>query len=82
MFYLFIVDIFVLGYVGSQPVTDAIVWLGRGATFIYFATFLLLPFVSRWEEKRMRARGLPPELQALFDHRDTRGKWPHGEAAK
>ncbi|HEY5994792.1 MAG TPA: cytochrome b/b6 [Gallionellaceae bacterium] len=82
MFYLFILDIFVLGYVGAQPVTDFIVWLGRCSTLIYFATFLLLPFVSRWEEKRLRARGLPPALQALFDQRDSRGKWPHTEAGK
>jgi len=74
MFYLFIVDIFVLGYVGSQPVTDNIVLLGRIATFIYFGTFLLLPFVSKMEEKRMRARGLPPALQALFDKGVEGGK--------
>jgi len=74
MFYLFIVDIFVLGYVGSQPVTDNIVLLGRIAAFIYFGTFLLLPFVSKMEEKRMRARGLPPALQALFDKGVEGGK--------
>ena len=74
MFYLFIVDIFVLGYVGSQPVTDNIVLLGRIATFIYFGTFLLLPFVSKIEEKRMRARALPPALQALFDKGVEGGK--------
>lgn len=82
LFYLFIADIFVLGYVGAQPVTDTIVWLGRGATFVYFATFLLLPLVSKAEERRMRARGLPPALQALFDHREDRGNWHQEGGAK
>lgn len=66
MFCLFILDILVLGYVGAQPVSDTIVILGRVATLVYFATFLLLPFVSKAEERWMRARGLPPALQALF----------------
>jgi len=74
-FFVFMVDIFMLGYVGSQPVTDNIVLLGRIATVIYFATFLLLPFISKKEEQWMRARGLPPALKVLFEHRDTRTKW-------
>jgi len=75
MFYLFIADIFVLGYVGSQPVTDNIVLLGRIATLIYFATFLLLPFISKKEEQWLRARGLPAILKGEFDQRTLREKW-------
>jgi ubiquinol-cytochrome c reductase cytochrome b subunit len=82
MFFVFIADVFTLGYVGSQPPTGYLVPLGQIATFIYFATFFLLPFISKWEERWMRARGLPPELIALFEQRPPRVKLPHkGEAA-
>ncbi len=67
MFYIFIADLFLLGYVGSQPPTGLLVLVGQVATLIYFATFFLLPFISKWEERWMRARGLPPELEALFE---------------
>jgi quinol-cytochrome oxidoreductase complex cytochrome b subunit len=82
MFYLFVIDIFVLGYVGSQPVSPHMIVLGRAASTVYFAIFLLLPFFSKAEEKWMRARGLPKALQALFEHRDHREQWTHGEESK
>jgi quinol-cytochrome oxidoreductase complex cytochrome b subunit len=82
MFYLFIIDIFVLGYVGSQPVSPHMIVLGRVASTVYFATFLLIPFISKGEEKWIRTRGLPPALQALFEHRDHRDHWTHGEESK
>jgi quinol-cytochrome oxidoreductase complex cytochrome b subunit len=69
MFYLFIADIFVLGYVGAQPVTDNIVLLGRVTTFVYFACFLFLPVVSKFEERMLRKRGLPPVVQALVEEK-------------
>jgi quinol-cytochrome oxidoreductase complex cytochrome b subunit len=69
MFYLFIADIFVLGYVGAQPVTDNIVLLGRITTFVYFACFLFLPVVSKFEERMLRKRGLPPAVQALVEEK-------------
>ncbi len=75
MFYVFIVDVLVLGYVGSQAPIGFLVPLGQIATFIYFATFILLPFVSKAEDRWLRARGLPPELQALFEQRPPREKW-------
>jgi len=65
LFFLFFVDIMVLSYVGASPPTDTMVWLGRAATFIYFALFLVLPFLSKWEEDWMRRRGLPKALVAL-----------------
>ena len=65
MFYLFIIDVVLLGYIGSQSPIGYLVPLSQVATFIYFATFFLLPFVSKWEERWMRARGLPPELSAF-----------------
>ena len=67
MCYLFLVDIFVLGYVGVQPVTDNMVLLERAATVIYFATFLLLPFISKMEERMLIARGLPPAVMAMME---------------
>jgi quinol-cytochrome oxidoreductase complex cytochrome b subunit len=67
MFYLFVADVAVLGYVGAQPTTPTLVVLGQIATFMYFAMFLLLPFVSRKEERWLRARGLPKAVQDLLD---------------
>lgn len=81
-FFIFLVDTVVLGYVGSQPVTDDIVLLGRVTTAIYFGSFLLLPFISKMEEKWMHARGLPPALQILFDNRDARTNWRKAEDIK
>jgi ubiquinol-cytochrome c reductase cytochrome b subunit len=67
MFYIFILNIFVLGYVGAQPVAGNIVLVGQIATFVYFASFVLLPWISKKEEAMLRARGLPPALQVLLD---------------
>jgi len=66
MFYLFIMNIFVLGYVGAKPVTQSLALLGQFATVIYFSVFLLLPWISKKEEKHLRDRGLPQELEALI----------------
>ena len=74
MFYVFIVDVLLLGYVGSQAPTGYLVPLGQIATFIYFATFILLPFVSKAEDRWLRARGLPPELLALLEQSPPRKK--------
>ncbi len=68
MFYLFIMDIFVLAYVGAQAITPNIALLGQIATFIYFSMFLTLPWISRKEEAYLRARGLPPEVEELIEH--------------
>ncbi len=68
MFYLFIIDIIVLAYVGAKPVTPNIALLGQIATFIYFSLFLMLPWISRKEEAYLRARGLPPEVEVLIEH--------------
>ena len=70
MFYLFIMDIFVLAYVGTKPVTPNIALLGQIATFIYFSIFLTLPWVSKKEEAYLCARRLPPEVEALIAHEE------------
>lgn len=67
MFYVFVVDVAVLAYVGSQPPGELMFKINVAATVIYFAVFLTLPFHSRWEERRLRARALPPALQSLLD---------------
>jgi len=64
-FFVFIVDVAVLSYVGAHPPSGVLVGVGRAATFVYFTTFLLLPPVSILEERWMRARGLPPGLETL-----------------
>jgi len=67
MFYIFIIDVVVLGYVGAQPPGDTITVVGQVATFIYFSIFILLPFVSYFEDRWLIKRGLPLELQCLLD---------------
>ena len=60
LFYFFMIDILVLGYVGAHPPADLMKLMGEIATGIYFLTFLLLPFVSRWEEKILLKGGRLP----------------------
>lgn len=52
MFWIFLVNCFVLGWVGANPPEGMYVVIGRAATFVYFAFFLLLPFVSRFEKTK------------------------------
>lgn len=66
MFYLFIIDVAVLTYLGAQPPTELLTVVGQVATFIYFAAFVSLPFVSKAEEKWLRRRGLPPAIEELI----------------
>ena len=66
MFVLFMVDILVLGYVGFVPPTSETIAIGQVATFIYFASFSLLPFISKAEDKWLFKRGLPPKILALI----------------
>ena len=72
MFYLFILNIFVLGYVGAKPVTQSTAILGQFATVFYFSVFLLLPWVSIKEEKYLRSRGLPAELETLIKDEEAK----------
>ena len=65
MFYFFVINILVLGYVGANPPSGILKLIGEICTMLYFLTFLLLPFISRWEEKFVLARGLPPAVEAM-----------------
>ena len=67
MFYVFIIDILVLGYIGGQAVTPNIIIAGRIASLVYFGVFLILPFMSKIEERMLVKRGLPPAVQALVE---------------
>ncbi|NDU91881.1 MAG: cytochrome b/b6 [Ferrovum sp.] len=65
MFYVFMIDIFVLGYVGAHPPERILKLVGEIATAIYFLTFLMLPLVSRSEESYLLKRGLPPDVMEM-----------------
>jgi quinol-cytochrome oxidoreductase complex cytochrome b subunit len=57
LFWIFVADCLVLGYIGSQPVdgmiaggTISLLWVGRLATAYYFIHFwVLMPFTHKWE---------------------------------
>jgi ubiquinol-cytochrome c reductase cytochrome b subunit len=57
MYGLFVVDMFVLGYLGIKPVSDLGTLLSQAGTLFYFAFFLLMPWWSRIGEfKRVPER--------------------------
>jgi len=56
----------VLGYVGYNPPSDQTIVIGRAATIFYFALFVLLPLLSKKEERWLIQRGLPDELKELM----------------
>jgi len=66
-FFLFIIDMFVLGYVGYVPPTSQTIVIGQVATLCYFGSFFLIPFVSKLEEAWLIKKGLPPEVTALIE---------------
>ncbi|VVC85602.1 cytochrome b N-terminal domain-containing protein [Sideroxydans sp. CL21] len=66
-FYLFIADMLVLGFVGYYPPTNQSILIGQIATLCYFGSFLLVPFLSKVEERWLIKRGLSPEVMALIE---------------
>ena len=52
MYWIFFVNVFVLGWVGAMPPEGVYVLIGRVATGIYFGFFLLLPLVGRYEKPK------------------------------
>lgn len=61
VFWLLVIDAIVLGYVGSQPVSDKLVTIGQLASAYYFAHFLvILPLLGKFE----KTRPLPPSISA------------------
>ncbi|UCH73837.1 MAG: cytochrome b N-terminal domain-containing protein [Rhodospirillales bacterium] len=52
-FWVFLVDCFVLGWVGANPAEGMFIWIGRVATAWYFVHFLIIiPLVSMIETPR------------------------------
>ncbi len=68
LFFIFLADMLVLGYVGAVPVTADTAIVGRVATEIYFLTFLLLPWISKKEEAYLIKRGLPPAVEEFLQN--------------
>ncbi len=66
-FYLFLVDMLVLGYVGFVPPTSQTIVIGQIATVWYFCSFFFLPYISKAEERWMIKRGLPAEVAHLIE---------------
>ena len=63
-FWLFIVDCFVLGYLGAQPPAGIFVDIGRIGSIYYFAHFLVIvPLVSMLETPRPLPDGLSDGAQ-------------------
>jgi ubiquinol-cytochrome c reductase cytochrome b subunit len=61
VYWLLVVDVLVLGYVGAHPPAGAIVVIGQIATFYYFLHFLILiPLIGKIE----RPRPLPTSIGA------------------
>ena len=67
MFFIFIVNMIVLGWVGAVPPTDKTIVIGQISTLVYFGIFLILPFVSKKEEAYLIKRGgLPASVNELL----------------
>ena len=66
MICVYFMDVLFLGYIGAQTPEGIYVLMGRIATFIYFGFFLLLPFVSKGEDRRLKEQGLPHETEKLI----------------
>jgi ubiquinol-cytochrome c reductase cytochrome b/c1 subunit len=61
LFWLFLIDCLVLGYVGAKPPEGTMLTLGRVATFWYFFHLLvLLPLLGKYE----KTRPLPESISA------------------
>lgn len=53
VFWLFLIDCIVLGYIGAKPPEGAFITIGRIATAYYFAHFLIvMPLLGRLEKPR------------------------------
>ena len=70
-FWVFILDVLILGWIGAKPPEGIYVIIGQLATTYYFIYFLvLIPWISRWE----KPIGLPESISAYYEvkHRKQR----------
>jgi ubiquinol-cytochrome c reductase cytochrome b subunit len=49
---IFVISFLVLGYFGTQPVTDVATFIAQFFTVLYFAFFALMPWYSRLDKTR------------------------------
>jgi len=68
MFWVFVIDFIVLGYIARQAPEGIWIPLGQVTTFLYFAFFLSLPWVSKFEDKLAVRRGQEHLLDVGIDH--------------
>ena len=59
---LFVISFFGLGYIGMNPATPVLTWVGRLFTFIYFGFFVALYFTSANEKTKE-----PPDRVTMHD---------------
>jgi len=63
LFWVFVLDVLILGWVGAKPAEGHYIGIGQWATAYYFIHFLILvPLVSRFE----KPSGLPDSLSAYY----------------
>ena len=56
-FWLFLLDCFILGWVGSNPPTGHYIYIGRAATIFYFAFFIvILPLLTKFEKVQLDSK--------------------------
>jgi ubiquinol-cytochrome c reductase cytochrome b subunit len=60
LFWIFVIDCIVLGYIGANPPEGVYLVIGRVATAVYFLFFVSLPFVGWFE----RPKPLPDSISA------------------
>ena len=75
-FYLFLLDMLVLGYVGYVPPTSSTLLIGQVATLCYFGSFFLIPFISQGGgalagQARLAGRGHGTDGERGARHRRT-----------
>ena len=59
---LFVISFFGLGYIGMNPATPVLTWVGRLFTFVYFGFFVALYFTSANEKTKE-----PPDRVTMHD---------------
>ena len=79
LFWAFLIDCLILGYIGGKPPEGVYIDIGRLATAFYFLFFLSLPFIGWFE----RPKPLPESIAtAVLKDSGGGGGSPQGSTAK
>ena len=78
LFWAFVIDCLILGYIGGNPPEGIFIVVGRLATAFYFLFFLVLPFIGWFE----RPKPLPDTIATAVLDGGGGGGVPDGAAAK